>query len=143
MVGNELIKTTSGQVCFGVRQKPLTFKQKAVMSLVNSCVSNLTILDEYVLQEWFLEKIVKPRNRIVDGKYLGYQKENGYNAYERILEYDLYKRKISEHNGLLPWWDLSEAKSTLKLCIGALVVKGYLTVIPNIKISETPELENK
>ncbi len=133
-------KNSGGQVCFGRRQKALTFKQKAVLRLMDHCVCNLIILDEYILQDWFMEKIIKPRNKMIDGKYLGYKTETGRNAYERILEYDLRKRQIAEKGGLMDHWHLNEAKQTLKSCIGSLVVRGYLTAIPNIKMRDIPDL---
>lgn len=144
---NEVSKINNGgQISFTVRTtRPLTFHQRKVMGLIESCLSKAIVLDSYILQDWFVQEIVQPRKRIVSGDYLGYRNENGNPVYEKIPEYDLMQREIKKHDGLLPHWYLCEAKQILKNCIGALVVKGYLMAIPNVKIDNIPEgksLEN-
>lgn len=120
---------------FGLPQKRMPRKAKLVLQLITDCLNNKVVLDDYVLQDWWLQKIVKPRNRIERGKYLGVDAA-GNNTWERINEYDLRVRQIKEHDGLLPGYYWSEAKYALKYHIGNLVVNGYLVVLPVIKLSE-------
>jgi hypothetical protein len=66
--------------------RTIPIRQKKVYDLIMDCVKNKRVLDEDRLQEWFMEKIVKPRNRMIDGRYIG-KNANGWNVYEKISEY--------------------------------------------------------
>lgn len=123
---------------FGVAKRPLNYRPRIVLELIHSCLKEKRILDDFVLQEWWLEKIVKPRHRIVDGKSLG-KGSDGYFHYEKIQEYDLRVRQIKEHGGLLPGYYWNEAKTCLKYHIGNLVLNGYLIVLPVIKLTPIEE----
>lgn len=105
-----------------------------VYNLISECLKNKVVLDDKVLQDWWLEKIVKPKKKYTQGRYLG--KNNlGQNVWERILEYDYYMRKIAE-KGKLSYYSMADAKQKIKYSIGSLVMRGYLRVLPVINISE-------
>jgi len=137
MVTENVIEKFSGGTDGNIKitiYKKMPTNQKKVYDLIMDCVKNKRVLDDDLLQEWFMEKIVKPRNRMIDGKYIG-TNSIGWNVYERISEYETRKKEISEH-GRLRYWHFSEAKQLLKYAIGALVMRGHLTVLPSIKIND-------
>lgn len=116
---------------------------KLVLKLLNDCLKQNKVLDEYTLQEWWLENIIKPRNRVVDDKYLG-KNEQGHNVYEKVSELEYYKRRVEKYDGLMPSYYWNDAKQKLKYHIGSLVVSGYLVAIPVISLQEdiTPTEQN-
>lgn len=123
---------------FGIA-KQLRYRQHKVLMLIEKCINEKVVLNEYILQEWFMEQVVKPRRRVIDGKYLGKDAE-GRNTWERISEYDKLQIEISESpTGLMKYWNLGEAKQIIKYSIGSLVVNGYLAVLPTIKLDSIDE----
>lgn len=72
-----------------------------------------------------------------DGKYLGTD-INGRNVWEKIPEYEFYKKEIENHGYLRCYW-LGEAKQIVKYNLGALVLKGLLVVMPTIRLDDIPD----
>jgi hypothetical protein len=127
-------------ISFSVSKRPMGYRPRVVYELICHCLNNKIVLDDYILLDWWMEKIVKPRNRYVSGESLG-KGSDGYYKFERVKEYDWKQKQITEHGGMLPGYFWAEAKSILKYHIGNLVINGYLVVLPVIKI--TPYEENK
>lgn len=121
-----------------VRYKQLTDKSKKVYHLIQGCIENKIVLDQQILEHWFLEEIVKPRERIKNGNYLGYRDANGYAVYERISEYEFLKREQKAYGYIRCYW-LGEAKQILKYNIGVLVLKDFLAVLPKISLDNIPD----
>lgn len=109
-----------------------------LLRLIDKCIKEKRVLDQQILQGFWLEEIIKPKKRIVDGKYLGVG-ANGWATFERVNEYDKFKGLIKD-NGLLDYWYLGRAKQWFKSNIGSLVMRGYLTVIPSINLGEDDPL---
>lgn len=137
----ELKQETVSMIDFSRKQKPMTYRQKVVLELIQTCLKEKTILNLYVLQDWFMEKIVKPRNHKLHDEYKG-KDEKGNAIWTYSLEYDKRKREIKERGGLMEGYHLNEAKGILKYHIGNLVVNGYLVVLPTIKLEEQNQLIN-
>lgn len=137
---NDVVK----HIEFGTVRKPLnSYRARLIYELILDCIKDKKVLDDYVLQDWWLEKLVKPRNRIMQTKYLG-KDVSGQNVWQEEKEYDYIVRLIKEHHGLLPSYYWTEARQALKYHIGNLVVNGYLIALPKIKISaETNEIQEQ
>jgi len=136
---NEIVK----HIEFATVKRPLrNYRAQMVFNLIADCLNSRKILDDYVLQDWWMEKFVKPRNRM-HHEWTGKRDKDGEPLYIDTPEYDYYSKLINKYNGLLPGYYWMEAKQSLKYHIGNLVVNGYLIVLPVIKISETNELNNE
>lgn len=136
------------QVSFGMvkitpQRKPIKYRPKMVLLLIEQCLKNKTILDEYILQDWFMEKIIKPRQtKLREYDYTAKRNPVEPYPFTYVLEYDVRKKEIKKNGGLMDSYNLTEAKAILKYHIGNLVVNGYLVAIPTISIKNIEELNS-
>lgn len=113
-------------------QHTLPFAAKKVLDLITDCLKKKIEIDNSVLQNWYLEEVVKPRRKSVRVYMKG---EDGTYAYQRIDQYEYLQSCMKD--GELGYWHLTEPKRLLKYHIGGLVVRGYLKIFPNFKIDFT------
>ncbi len=137
-MAEELGIMSIGNMSAMVVKKPLAYRPKKVLELINTCIDTKQMLDVYVLQNWFMEEFVKHRNPRQYDEYKG-KDEKGEPVWSYDSEYNIKKRMIKKNGGLLEGYYLSEPKAMLKYHIGNLVMNGYLLVLPTIQLAQIPE----